>query len=211
MPLLPVQIISVLADVVIFIFLASYVFKLRAKEKELNEKENKSDNNFHHVVDEALAKERKIIEDAESEADKIVSGAQYISQESKGLVDGTLQQVATDVKQQVSQTTTYFTSNYQTVLHDIANSSLSELQNATKTLSSDLQKQIADFKASMLPKMEQELEEYRKSRMIQTEQLVSQVVQRASQEILNKTISLEDHQKLMIEALEKARKEGVFD
>jgi hypothetical protein len=36
-------------------------------------------------------------------------------------------------------------------------------------------------------------------------------VQKASSEMFNKSISTEDHQKLLMESLEKAKSEGVFD
>ncbi len=98
--------------------------------------------------------------------------------------------------------------SYQTVLQQIANASLMDFQTTTKNLNGELQKQIADFKVTMMPRIEKELEEYRASRMKETEQMVGRIVQKASQDIFNKTISLDDHHKLMVDALEKARKEG---
>jgi hypothetical protein len=59
--------------------------------------------------------------------------------------------------------------------------------------------------------MQKELDGYKQSRINQIEQMISRVIQEASQEILNKSISVDDHQKLLMESLEKAKKEGVFD
>jgi hypothetical protein len=77
-------------------------------------------------------------------------------------------------------------------------------------MEAELQKQTATFRDSLLPQMEQELDEYKKIRLQQADRTITQVIQEVSQEILNKSISLDDHQRLLIEALEKAKKEGVF-
>ena len=40
--------------------------------------------------------------------------------------------------------------------------------------------------------------------------MVIAIIQKASQEILNKSLSLDDHRQLITEALEKAKNEGLF-
>ena len=58
--------------------------------------------------------------------------------------------------------------------------------------------------------LQKDIEAYKESRYADAEESVKQIVQKVSQEVLNKSISLEDHQKMVIDALEKAKKEGVF-
>ena len=64
LPTTLIQILTILADLVIFIFVCYYLWELRAKEKLIDKEKNETDTNYHHVVDDALAKERKILEDA---------------------------------------------------------------------------------------------------------------------------------------------------
>jgi hypothetical protein len=80
-----------------------------------------------------------------------------------------------------------------------------------KGLGVDLQKQIKDFHESLLPGLEKELEIYKQVRFKQADQTITEVVQKVAQEILNKSLTVSDHQAIMLEALEKAKKEGVFD
>ena len=56
-----------------------------------------------------------------------------------------------------------------------------------------------------------EVEEYKEIRIKQAEQLVNKIIQKASQEIFGRIITFNDHQNIMIESLERAKKEGVFD
>jgi len=63
----------------------------------------------------------------------------------------------------------------------------------------------------LIPEIEKELETYKQQRMKSIDQTVMTIIQKASQEIFNKSLSAGDHQSIVIDALEKAKKEGVFD
>lgn len=61
--------------------------------------------------------------------------------------------------------------------------------------------------ASQLNKSKQEIEEYKKEKLANIDEAVVKVVKSASEEILGKAITLANHQTLITEALEKAKKE----
>ncbi|HSW87734.1 MAG TPA: hypothetical protein VLF89_02335 [Candidatus Saccharimonadales bacterium] len=207
---LPFEIITITADFFIFIFIGYYFFKFSKKEKAIEQKEGKIDTNYHQIVDDALSKERKIIDDATHEADQIIAGAHYLNQASKETVDQALQIMISDIQKEAADTSRNFMTNYQASLQQITVHSIAELQNVVKGLETDLQKQVKDFHETMLPKMEKELEEYKQVRLKQTDQTITNVIQKVSQEILNKSLSLDDHEHLLVESLEKAKKEGAF-
>lgn len=210
MPTLLFQIINLLANVIIFIFVGYYLLRFSAKEKELEKKEGKIDTDYHQIVDTALARERKILEDAANEASQIITGAQYINQASKETVNHALQKIVADVQKDALATAHDFTTSYQATLRQLAEQSLREFQQVTKGLEGDLQKQITEFHESLLPNLEKELEAYKQARLNQTEQMIARVVQATSQEVLNKSIPLDDQRRLIIDSLENAKKEGVF-
>lgn len=218
MPTLLFQVITIIADLVIINFAAYYLLKVHRKEKnlqaretELKIKEGKIDTNYHQVVDDALTKERKILEDATAEADHIIVDAEYINKATKDAVNEALQKMTIDIQKEAFDTARTFMDSYQVSLKQLVLQSLTGFQNTVKGLENDMQQQLKEFHETLLPKMEKELEEYKQSRIGQTDQMVIRVVQKASQELLNKNLSLDDHQKLVIESLEKAKKEGVFD
>lgn len=244
MPNLPFQILTITADLVLFLFVGYYFFRLRAKEKELLKKETLIDSNYHQIVDTALSKERRILEDATLEANKlmetaaheanqILAGSKYIneaskqtvdqalnkmvadiqsiSQQTKQTVDQTLHKMADDIQTEARATSQAFMQSYQASLKQVAAKSLQDVENVTKELETDLQKQVKAFHENLLPTLEKELAAYKKTRMEQTDKSITRIVQKVSQEILNKSISLDDHQELVLSSLEKAKKEGVFD
>ena len=196
---------------ILFVVFGYYMLKLRAKEKNLEVKEGKIDANYHQVVDSALSKERKILEDAIAEASEIIAGAQYINKESRDVIAEALQKMTVDIQKEAADTAHNFTSNYQVSLRQLSLQSLAGFQEVVKSLREDLKKEIVMFHETLLPKMEKELEEYKKARLEQADKMVVRIIQSVSQELLSKTISIEDHQKLVTDALERAKKEGAFE
>ena len=210
MPILLIQIITIFTNLVIFIAIILYFLKLRSRERELEEKERKADTNFHHVVDDALAKERKILEDASSEATHIITDAQYINQATKQAVDQALLRMAEELKKTAQETSQQFMGSYESSLKQVGNQSLGDFQTITKKLETDLQAQLQGFRESLLPNMEKELEAYKESRMKELEITIGKIVQKVSQDVLNKSFTIEDHHEMIIDSLERAKREGVF-
>jgi hypothetical protein len=211
MPTLPFLIFNAIADLAVFAFISWYFFSLQAKQKELDKREGKLDTDYHQIVDNALTKERKILEDATAEADQIIAGAKVVSKTVKDEVNNALQIMVVDIQKEVMDTAKNFTTEYQLSLKQLANQSVADFAAIVKTLQADLNQQIQQFHSVLLPNLEHELANYKQARLAQTDAAVTAIVLKASQTILNKAISLEDHKQLVFDCLEKAKQEAVFD
>jgi hypothetical protein len=227
------EIITLIADFLMIVYVAYFFLWFKEREDELAKKEGKADTEYHQVVDNALNKERKIIEDATAEADKIISDAKFVNKDTSDKVNQALQVMVTNIQKDAAGAANNFLSDYQTTLSELSKQSLAsykgisaglsedlkkfslELESALKSmaegLSQDLQKQVKDFHDSLLPALNKELEEYKQLRIKQADQTITQIVQKVSQDLLNRSLTIPDHQALMVEALEKAKKDGVFD
>lgn len=204
--------ISTLAlDILVVIFIVYYFFSIRNREKRIETKENNIDSNYHHVVDEALSKERKILDDATNEADQIISGAKYLTKAQQDEINNTIKALIIKIQKEGDEIAKSFTSQYSQSLSNMSSESLSEFQKIMLSLQSDLQNQIKSFHETLLPEIEKELQVYKQTRLNEIEQTVTGIIQKASQDIFNKSLSMNDHQNIIKESLEKAKKEGVFD
>lgn len=203
--------VSYLTDLAILVFFGYYFLRLRQREKRVERKEHAADDSFHHVVDDALSKERQILDDATTEANQIITGAQYVNRASKDSVSAAIQSLIADIQKEEAAITHTFVSEFTASLKQITTDSLAQTQTVMGQLHTDLQKQVKEFHETLLPEVEKELETYKQERLKVIDQTVTAIVQHASQEIFNKTLSLTDHQALVTESLEKAKKEGVFD
>jgi len=211
LPVLVFNVVAFLLNLIIVLFLVFYLLKLRSKAKEMEKKEEKIDTNYHQIVDDALSKERKILDDATAEAGHIINDAKYINTSSKHSVDQALEKMITDIKNETTASATDFRKSYATSLQHLSEGSLHDFQNLSKQLQSDLQQQLKTFHESFLPNMEKELESYKQARLKEAEAKITKIVQEASETIINKSISYEEHQKLMLESLEKAKRDGLFN
>lgn len=211
LPILIIQGFTVFANIVMLLFIWYYLWEQRAKEKQLEREINKYDSRYHHVVDDALAKERQIIQDASVEAGKIISNADFFKKASADKMTGVLHEMESDIEGQTLATTQVYSDSYHAAIQKLASASLSEFQNVTKQMTIDLQKQVKEYRETLLPRMDRDLEEYKKARMKDAEEAIAQLIKKASMEIFNKALPIEDHNNLIIESLEKAKKEGLFD
>jgi hypothetical protein len=244
MPALLYQVITLVFDLSVIVFVVFYVLGVRRKEKEVDRKEGKIDADYKAVVDNTLAQERHIIENAVNQsnqmmqiathqANQILAGTQYISQTSKATLDNALQGMMTDVSntgssskisleqalqkividvhKEAFDTGREFTNSYSSSLKQITTLSLSGFQNITNELELELQQQIKDFRQNLLANLEKEVESYKQQKIRRIDQASHVIVQQVAQEVLNKSLSLDDHQNLVIQSLEKAKKEGIFD
>jgi F0F1-type ATP synthase membrane subunit b/b' len=221
--------LTITASFTIIIFVLFYAIRLHAKEKALEAKRQKVDTDYHKIVDDALAKERKILDDAASEADKIITDAKYVSSGSKDVVDKAMQKMITDIQKESVDTGRVVLNNYTASLKELTNISLKDIGEISKgldvelqtqlkefesirgKLAEDLQEQMKTFNETQVAAVQKELDAYKEERMKQTEQMVLAIAQKVSQDVLNKSIALEDHEKLVIDSFEKAKKIGLFD
>ena len=151
------QVMSITADLVLFLFVGYYIMRLYTKEKEVEKKESKIDTDYHHVVDDALSKERKILDDATTEADQIISETKFISESSKDEVDQALEDMKADIRKEVAAMAHSYRIRYQNSLKQITDESLQDFQSVSKELQDGLHKQVAEFQSSLLPNLEKEL------------------------------------------------------
>jgi F0F1-type ATP synthase membrane subunit b/b' len=244
MPNLLFQVITVVFDLVIVVFVAFYLIGVRNKEKNIDKRESKLESDYSEIVGNGMARERQILDNAVNQsnqimqiathqANQVLAGAQYISQTSKASLDNALQRMVVDVENVSSSSKmaldqalqkivvdvhkeaytsgNAFTASFQASLKQITTLSLSGFQNVTSELELALQQQIRDFRQQLLANLEKEIETYKTAKMHRIEQASNNIVQKTAQEILNKSLSLEDHQNLVIKSLERAKKDGLFD
>lgn len=223
------EIFNTAVNLLILVFAGYYFLKFRKKEKALQKKESATDIQYHQIVNDALSKERKILDDATHAADRIITGANYVNKETKEEVYNALQSMGNDLQKEAEKVARDFLGSYRHSLNQITASTISGLDKTSKDMNlelqkqnknfqditigihADLQKRIKEFHEVRLSALEKELDEYKQERLKQTEKIISVIIHEASQEILNKSISLEDHQALLLESFEKAKKKGLLD
>lgn len=206
------------ANLLIFVFLIYRIWLLQRDKRELDEKaknitekEVRIDNDYHQVVDDTLNSEKKILDDAVKKAGSILTDSQYLSDSLKDTVDKAMQKTVQDVQEKTSLSSEDIVSKHKDSLSQISGKSLDNYQTITLRIEQEMQKQLQEFRATLLVNFQKEIDIYKQQKIKDADKTVDIIIQKVSQKVLNKAISLEDHQNLIIESLEKSLKEGVFD
>lgn len=210
MPNLPLQLISLGTNVLVILFIAFYFLHARKKERNLEKKALEQENQYDQTIGDALSKEREIISSAKDEAATIIHDAKIETQEAQETIDQAFASLTDKIEQASIDESAEMLNSYSETLKKLIATSLTDFATITKSLEGDMQKQVQEFRSTLLPNMEKELENYKALRLKQSEETITQIVKKVAQEVLNKSLSIEDHQKLVLDALDRAKAEGVF-
>lgn len=218
MPMLFLLFVIPTANLMVLAFLGYYLWQLRNEKKALEDRANnlvkkevKVDSDYHQIVDSSLSKERKILDDATKEASSILTNTKFVSDSSKETIDRALQKMIESVQQDAAVSSNDIMTKHKNSLSQMSGKSIDNFQSITKQFEMDMQKQMQEYRETLLPNLQKEIEAYKQQKFKEADKTVNSIVQQVSQKVLNKAISLEDHQNLIIESLDKALKEGIFN
>lgn len=166
---------------------------------------------------DALERSQKILDKAIIEASGIISKAQVLGEE---------------VRSKISDSTTQISDNqkdvYQKVLDEVRNQLYEVVQKASQDIKQDAQEEIASFANSVRQEtiatesevktkisqeyinLERDLEEYKRTKMIETAEQVEKLVAVVSKKVFTESLTPENHKDLILRALEEAKKNNVF-
>lgn len=165
----------------------------------------------------AHAKSQKIIEDATDKARQIITSAE---EQKKNDLD--------EVQKQIEKAQKENYKIYKDSVSKIQDESMKLLQNVPEYIKALLSKEIMQVQENLVSeirvahenakdvitqaykKADDEVEEYKKVRMDALDKTIISIVQQISRKVLNKEIEAVEHEKLVIKALEEAKRQNVF-
>ena len=159
----------------------------------LYQKHQGAEQNKSKIINEAHSKAKSIIAGAVEEATRELTKAQYMEQDLKEVLTGGLKAAAQKAEVDL-------TDRSKKLLEEISKEQLSSF----KRLVSQQQQASRDL-------ADQVIEQYKKERIAQIDSQINDFVHRIALQVLGKSISQQHHQRLIMEALDQARKEGIFD
>lgn len=219
--------LSTLVLAVVFAVMAYLYFKLghkyfslktdkdftKLKEGEAEEARKKAQKTY----EEANVKSQKIIGEASQKAQNILSEAEIFSSQGKEKMHAFLQEITAQQAKSFQEILVKFDSNSIKLLNSI---STNVQQNAGKELQVfrlSLQQEAAKFGNTLIDAVkaqrkeaEVEIQAYKQARIKNVDDKIFEIIKAASREILGKALTSDEHEDLIIKALEEAKKEEVF-
>ncbi|HSX40302.1 MAG TPA: hypothetical protein VLF68_01680 [Candidatus Saccharimonadales bacterium] len=178
-----------------------------------------------HLIDSARDRAFQIVETANHHAQEILENARVLSQESKKLLDEQLQTVLATQTTDLQKTAKELTQAYQeklsvlekeniqmarTVSKDIEDHTMSELRAFEESLKKETivsQKSVDSQVQKLFESAKSEIEEYKKEQIEKIDTQVISVLQFVTKQILGQSLSFDQHNELLLKALEQAKKQ----
>jgi dGTP triphosphohydrolase len=200
------------------VFVVSYVNTLE-KFKMLQKKQS-------DIESEAHRKAVVILQEARNKAIKIIEDTNVSQDLLKKTFEEELKAAAPNWAKKLQTVSEEFLKVYQKTLTDLKDNNIKIITNISKDIESSTKAELEDFKEILRKEtfssqkivegkieqdyqiVEKELEAYRTEKLKKIEDQIYNIIQNVSKEVLGKTLTLQEHEQLVIDALEKAKKEG---
>ncbi|MCL4387176.1 hypothetical protein M1307_02130, partial [Patescibacteria group bacterium] len=133
-----------------------------------------------------------------------------------------------NIQKQIDKADSYYLKTYEEVISKMHQESIKVFQNIPEYIKALLSKEVSDIKGQLFSgigktqedarelilaaykKVDQEVETYKKVRLDALDKSILNIVQEVSRKVLIREIDMNEHEKLVVKALEEAKKQNVF-
>ena len=185
-------------------------------------------NNTELLLDEARVKATQIIDSANNKALDIISKVTLSANASSESFRENLSRTSFAQIKEFEKASSDFTALYFQILQDLKTKNIEVFQNVSKDIEINTAAEMKNFKESMqkltilsqteikkkididYEALKTEIENYKNAKLQKVDQEIYELLEKVSELVLGKALSLSEHEDLIEKSLEKAKKEGVF-
>jgi hypothetical protein len=222
--------ITVLA-VVLFLLARSYTRmadKLQAVQKINNNLESQLTEKPIKLLEQAHEKAQELINQANKQAADILASSKTYEDNSNQALRSKLTELEKQQESVFAKASQDMKIAYQNMITQIQEQDINTLKSMTKDIESDVLADFKEFRDELEKEtiksekvvkekiddeyliLEKDLDEYKKEKYLKLDSDIYKILYRVSEMVLNQGISYDKHKELVIEALETAKKEQVF-
>jgi len=224
--------VAVTTLAVVLFFLARAFTNASQELHELQKINNQMQNQLSEkpikLLEHAHEKAQELIDQANRKASEIIASTKTYEDNSNESLKGKLAQLEQDQAQIFTKASEDMKLAYQNMMTQIQEQDINALKTMTKDIQTDVIEDFKEFRGALEKEtinsekivkekideeylgMEKDLEEYKKQKYQKIDEDIYKILYRVSEMVLNQGISYEKHKSLVLEALETAKKEQVF-
>lgn len=218
---------AILILVLILIVIIFYLLKTRIPHTNSGRKDDVFQKNAD-LLSETRIKALKIIDDANNQALDIVSKITLSTDSASENFKSEISRASSAQIKEFEKVTSDFIALYSKILQDLKIKNIELFQNISKDVEVSATEEIKNFKDAMQKSTssfqnevkkkvdadyeisKKEIESYKKAELAKIDLEIYRILEKMAKIVFGKTISLSEHEDLIEESLEKAKKEGVF-
>jgi cell division septum initiation protein DivIVA len=220
--------VAFIASLILLVITLLYLYHLYAEERDFQKEQEKVYKNSEKIIDEARKQANLIVEEAAQKAKHLVLDAEYVRSDLAHDIESSIKTVGTSAvelfikdskeideqyKEVFSQIKKEYSQHTQEALAALQKLAVSELDSFSKNLKKETLNSQVFIGARINEEFEtkqKEIEAYKSQRLKLVDQTINEIIAKVAEEVLGKAIPIDEHEALVLEALEKAKKEEVF-
>lgn len=222
-------IISFTGTILLLFYALGYVLYITKKDREFEKKRVEIYYNSAQILNAARDKAKLVLQESEARAHQILLEADNTKKNIEQEYNQALNQVVNNNSREISNDSIKLLTEYKASLTGLKNKYLTEIEAMIAKMESSMQTEFSQFQTVLekdtkqaenilgsnitaeLEKTKLELENYKKAQVAKINEMVGNIVVKIARDIIGKTITPQEHEKLIMEALEQAKKEGVLN
>ncbi len=180
------------------------------------------------IVDEAREKALQIVSQATTKANSSLDAIENLSEESKSMLKSELDTLVKEETDKLRVASKELVDFYKTSLTKQHQESFQEIEQATQEVEQQIEKEMDEFKdvlhegtvgmqekveakaTAEYQKVEKELESYKARRLKAVDETIYDILHDVSKDVFGQALSMEEHQELVLKALEEAKQNNIF-
>ncbi len=199
-----------------------YIGKFSERDSEIYKK-------AQTVIEDAHKKAKEILDEASEKSKQIIASADHSKIDLDNELKGSIRETAGKGIKLLEDQSQNVSKAYQETFEEVkvqfikqVKDTLGKVQEAGETGLQEFRVALKDQQLTSqyyiekrlnqeFDQAQKEVARYKDEQMRRVEDSVDRIILRLSEEVLGKAISLEDHEKLILESLSKAKEEGLFN
>jgi len=220
--------VAFIASLILLTVTLVYLYHLYSEERDFQKQQERVNHDAHIILELAQKKANGMIEEATLAAKHLIIDAEYVRNDLAKHIEQSIETVGTsavelfkkdskDIDEQYkhvfAQLKKEYTQQTQEALTSLQKLAVAELDTFSKNLKKETLNSQVFIGARINEEFEtkqKEIESYKSQRMKQVDQTINALIAKVAEEVLGKVIPIDEHEQLVLEALENAKKEEVF-
>lgn len=213
------------ALIVLVIYYAKSLSSFHTLQKEEDHLKSQIHKKGNALLEEARSTSNQIITDANLKAQTIISSAHAFNNDSKIALDKKLEDVVKNQAESLEKASAELTKKYQKSFEELKEENINMLKKTSKDIEQSALNEVFDFKEILeketltaqkiieqkiedqYAKVQNEIQTYKTEKLVKIDELIYKIIQQVCEKVIGKTLSIRDHQDLVIEALSEAKQE----
>lgn len=199
-----------------------YIGKFSERDSEVYKK-------AQQIIEDSHKKAKVILDEASEKAGQILASADHSKVDLDNELRSTIRETAGKGVKMLEDQSASVSQQYQQTFDEVKEQFIKQVKETLGKVQEAGELGLNEFRAALkdqqltsqyyiekrlnqeFDQAQKEVARYKEEQMRRVEGSVDRIILRLSEEVLGKAISLEDHEKLIIDALSKAKEEGLFN